>query len=489
MTKNNKSKHWLGSWGPLAAFYKNGRGVMALEVPELPSGNPQLQKALAKVVRAEQRPIDKVDERIAKIDNKLGLLKDLKSKFSDIKNAVKPLTNFKEFRELKAFSSHPDVLDATSIDKDKAIPGSYEIEVVQLANSSSLMTTGVADRDKTELGVGWVSFSTPDGESHDIYIGSDENTLDGIAAKINRAGLGIRAQVVNDGTDSDEPWRLILSSEKTGWKNEVDWAEFNFLDGDLDLDRYKQRDAQSAVIKINGQPIYVDSNSVKEIIPGVTFDLKKAAVGQTVKVEVRPDLEKIEGRAKDLVDKLNGALTFFQNQARLDAASRNDPTKALAGDTGIQAIHGQLRSVIQQTLKNTDEATIQRLGDIGIVFNRNGTLDYDNKKFQSALEKNFEEVSDLVSGDSPLTGFANAVNRLADSVIRTGDGSVSVRERNFAEAKQRLEKEKETKTMRAERKIERARTQFARAEQAMSQLANMGSAIQNQIASAGGAGR
>ncbi len=461
---------------------------MAFEVPELPSGNPQLQKALAKVVRAEQKPIDKVDERIGKIDNKLNLVRDLKTKFSDIKNAVKPLANFNEFRELKAFSSHPDILDATSIDKATAIPGSYELEVVQLANASSLMTTGVADRDKTELGVGWISFSTPDGSDQDVYIGSDENTLDGIAAKINRSGLGVRAQVVNDGTDSDEPWRLILSSEKTGWKNEVDWAEFNFLDGDLDLDRYKQRDAQSAVIKINGQPIYVDQNSVKDIVPGVTFDLKKAVVGTTVKVEVRPDLEKIEGRAKDLVDKLNGALDFFQNQSRLDAASRMDPKKALSGDSGISAIHSQLRGLIQRTLEVTDESTIARLTDIGIVFNRNGTLDYDKKKFESAMEKDFEGVSALVSGNGTLNGFANGLNKLADSVIRTGDGTLTVRERNFTDGKARLEKEKEIKTGRAERRIERARVQFARAEQAMSQLSSMGSQIANQISSAGGAG-
>jgi flagellar hook-associated protein 2 len=459
-----------------------------LEVPELPSGNPQLQKALNKIVRLEQKPIDKVDEKIAKIDNKLGLVKELKTKFSDIKSALVPFKSVKEFRDLKAMSSHPDIVNPSSIDKEKALPGTFELEVVSLAQTASLMTTGVADRDQTELGVGWVTFRTPEGEKKDVFINSDNNTLDGIARTINNAGLGVRAQVVNDGTDADEPWRLILYGEKTGWKNDYDWADFNFLDGDLDLDRYRQREATSAVIKLNGQPVYVDENSVKDMLPGVTLDLKKAVEGQIVKIEVKPDVEKIEGRAKELVDKLNGVLQFFQTQSQLDSASRKDPKKALAGDSSLQAIQSRMRQILQKSDFYDDEnATVRRLNDMGIVFNRGGTLDYDGKKFQSALEKNFEEVARLVSGDSPLSGFANEMSALIDGVVRTGDGLITMRERNFNEGKERLEKEKESKTTRAENRVRRAQVQFGRAEQALSQMQNMGSAIASQISSGGGA--
>ncbi len=458
-----------------------------LEVPELPSGNPQLQKAINKIVRLEQRPIDKVDEKIAQVDNKMNLVKDLKTKFTDIKTALTPFKSVKDFRDLKAFSSHPEIVNPSSIDKDKALPGTFELEVVNLAQSASLMTTGVSDRDQTELGVGWITFRTPEGGSQDIYINSENNTLDGIARTVNNAGLGVRAQVVNDGTDSDEPWRLILYSEKTGWKNDYEWADFNFLDGDIELDRYRQREATSAVIKVNGQPLYVDENSVKDMLPGVTLDLKKAAEGQIVKIEVKPDVEKIETRAKELVDKLNGVLTFFQQQSQLDGQSRKDPKKALAGDTSLQAIQYKMRDLLQKSNAPLDEGgAVTRLGDIGIAFNKSGTLDYDGKKFQSALEKNFEEVARLVSGDSPLNGFANEMTRLVDGVVRTGDGLITLREKGFTSAKERLEKEKESKTVRAENRIKRAQLQFGRAEQAMQQMQQMGGALGASIGAAGG---
>ena len=37
-----------------------------LEVPELASGNPQLQRALIKITQAEQKAVDKFQEKIAK---------------------------------------------------------------------------------------------------------------------------------------------------------------------------------------------------------------------------------------------------------------------------------------------------------------------------------------------------------------------------------------------------------------------------------------
>jgi hypothetical protein len=33
--------------------------------------------------------------------------------------------------------------------------------------------------------------------------------------------MGVRALVVNDGSDADEPYRLLITGEKTGWKENI----------------------------------------------------------------------------------------------------------------------------------------------------------------------------------------------------------------------------------------------------------------------------
>ena len=54
----------------------------------------------------------------------------------------------------------------------------------------------------------------PDQPSGSITIDSSNNSLQGIRDAINKAGLGVTATIVADG--SAEPNRLVLTSDKTG---------------------------------------------------------------------------------------------------------------------------------------------------------------------------------------------------------------------------------------------------------------------------------
>ncbi|MBS1983865.1 MAG: flagellar filament capping protein FliD [Bdellovibrionales bacterium] len=442
------------------------------EVPELASGNPQLQKAMNKLVQVEEKGIQKLDAKKAAFDNKLKLVKDLKTKATEARDAVTPFKTPQDFRELVGTSSDPSILNVTAVDKSKAQTGNYDIEVVQLANTNTISTFGFPDKDRSRVGVGYITFDTQDG-SKDVYISSDNNTLEGVANAINSAKVGVRALVVNDGSDADEPYRLVITGEKSGWKNEINWPDFNLLDGDMDFDIDRNREAQSAIIKINGEPIMVDDNKVKELLPGVTFDLKKAQVGQVVKMEIKPDYEKIEGKAKSMVDKLNAVLTFIQNQNQLDSNSRKDPSKALGGDSVLQSLESQLRTTIQRTQGSLDDTTIRQLNDLGISFSRTGTLTYDGKKFQSQLENHFDEVSAFFTGDnSALGGLANSLANLMDGVVRRGDGMATIKEEGLQKQIDRLAKEQEKKTEAAQARIDRAKSQFARVESAIQQMQN-----------------
>lgn len=461
---------------------------MALEVPELSSGNPQLQRAIAKIAKAEQKPLEKFDKKISDVRDKQKSISDLKTKFSDIKDALQPIKNPRDFRELSGISSHPDVLNVTSVNKDVAVPGSYDFEVLNLASTNSIMTYGVADRDKSQIGVGYISFKTPEGETREVYINSDNNTLDGVANTINGAKLGVRAQVVHDGTDSDEPWRLVITGEKTGWKDNFEWPEFHFLDGDMDLDREHLREGKSAMVRFNGHTLMLDENKAKDLIPGVTFDLKNAKPGQVVTVNIRPDIEKVEGKVKNFVDKMNTVLGFINSQNASGVDFRQDKTKLFQGDVGLQTIESRLRSIVQKSYGEMSSGEIERLRDVGIVFNRNGTLDYDQKKFQNQLEQNFDGVTSLFAGQGGFSGFASEVSALVDGVVRPSDGSLTMREKSSKSEIERLEKAKAQATQRAESRMERIKMQFARVESAMQKMQSQGSGVQAMLGGGGGGG-
>ena len=446
---------------------------MAFEVPDANLNNPALAKAYARVAKAEQMPIQKIDEKIAKIDNKAKLVQDFTKKVGDMKDSIAPFKSPQDFREVKGISSHADILNVTAVDKTKAVAGSYEFEVMGLANSASIMTEGLPDKDKSQVGVGYISFQAPDGETRDIYINSENNTLDGVAATINRAGIGVKAIVVNDGTDADNPWRLVVSGEKPGWKNDFTWPEFNLIDGDLDWDKDMSREGKSAMIKLNGQPMMLDDNKLNDIIPGVSLSLLKASPGQVVKVDITPDVEKIGDKMKGFVEKTNAVLSFIQNQNKVNEESRKDPAKALAGDSVLTAIESRLRGPIQRSQAGFDSSQIQRLQDVGVTFNRSGTLEFDGKKFQAQLENHFDEVADLFSGAGPLSGFANEISELAAGITRPGSGMMTVRDQSLRSEMKRLNDQKEHAEKKAEEHLQKIRTQFSKTEGAMSEMQNM----------------
>jgi len=459
---------------------------MALEVPELSSGNPQLQRALNKIANAEQKPIDKFDKKIQDVQDKSKIVTDLKTKFSEIRDAIQPIKNPKDFRELAGTSSHPDVVNVTSIDKDQAIPGTYDFEVMNLANTNSIMTYGFPDKDKAQIGVGYVSFKTPEGEDREVYINSDNNTLDGVARAVNAANMGVRAQVVHDGTDSEEPWRLVITGEKTGWKDNFEWPEFHFLDGDLDFDRERLREGKSAIVKFNGHPVMTDENKIKDLLPGVTLDLKNAKPGQIVTVEIKPDIEKVEAKVKNFVDKMNAVLGFINSQNAPGSDYRKDKTKLFQGDVGLQSIESRLRGMVQKSYASMDSTEIERLKDVGITFNRGGTLDFDQKKFQSQLEKNFDGVTSLMAGNGGLGGFANEISTLVEGVVRTGDGVLTMKENAAKQQVERLQKDKARAETRAETRMERVKMQFARTEGAIQKMQQMSGAAASISGGGGG---
>jgi flagellar hook-associated protein 2 len=430
----------------------------------------QLAKAFDKVARLEQKSLAKFDEKSQKIDTQLKLVSDLKGRFGKIKEALTPFRTPADFRELKGVSSDPGLLDISAIDKTKAETGSYEFEVLNLANSNSIMTYGFEDRDKSEVGVGYISFKKPNGETQDVYIGAGSNTLDGVARAINKAGVGVKAYVVNDGTDSDEPWRLVITGEGTGWREDFEWPEFYLMDGDLEFDKDREREAKSAIIRFNGMPIMADENTIKDLLPGVNINLKDAQPGKTIKVDVTPDIEVIKERAQGFVSGMNEVLSFIQQQNQLGPDSYKDPSKALGGDVGLKAIESRMRNIIQLTTNEMEGSSVTRLRDVGIVFNRNGTLDFDADKFQKALEDDFDGVSMFFAGSSPLTGFANEMISLVDGAIRRGDGLVSIKETSLKGRLEKVEQDRESATDRAQKRLEKIKTQFVRADAAMANM-------------------
>src|SRR5689334_15971147 len=194
------------------------------------------------LIEAERVPLKNMEAQKGKQENKLKLVQDLESKVSALGSSLATLASTKGFKDIKLNSGDPNIVNGV-VDPEKSTTGNWNIEVVELAQKSAAITNGFPDKDKTQIGSGYIRINTPDGKK-DIYISGKSSTLDQVASTVNNSGLGIRATVLNDRKDPDTPYRLVISGENVGGDNRIEYPTLYFLDGDQDIYFDQEREAK-----------------------------------------------------------------------------------------------------------------------------------------------------------------------------------------------------------------------------------------------------
>lgn len=431
------------------------------------------------LIEAERIPVKQMEGKKAKSEEKLKLVTELDTKVQAIRGSLGELANTKGFTDVKLTSGDPNIIGGT-VDPANYQAGSWNIEVVSLAQKATVLTNGFPDKDKTEIGVGYFRFKTPDGNK-DVYINGSNNTLEGAAKTISAAGVGVRASVINDRKDTDNPFKLVLASDGVGADKGVEYPRLYFLDGDQDLYFDGENEAKNGVVKVDGFEFEVGDNTLKDIIPGVTLELKQAAPGRSVNLGVKEDLEVVSGKIKTFVDALNGVLSFVQTQNKM--TKDTDTTKTLGGDGLIRTVESRLRQMIQGTQVGV-KGDIRSLNQIGITFNRGGTLDFDQKKFNSVLAAKPDHVQRFFAGDGFSTGLIATVRREVTNLTAPNTGPINTRQSGLKSQIAQIDSRIENKERQLARKEDQLRDKFSRLEETMSRIKSQGA----QVAGIGGSG-
>lgn len=431
------------------------------------------------LIEAERMPIKNIEKQKGKQEDRLKLVQELEGKLSGITASIGELASTKGFSDIKLNSGDPNVIAGT-VDPRASANGNWNIEVMELAQKAAAVTNGFPDKDKTQVGIGYLRFNTPDGQK-EIYINGTNNTLEKVAETINRSGMGVKASVLNDRSNPDEPFKLMISGDAVGGDNAIDYPTLYFLDGDQDFYFDEEREAKNGRIKVDGFEFEIGDNTVKDVIPGVTLDLRQATPGRTVNVSVKEDMEVVVGKIKKFVDGVNEVLKFVQTQNALTKDS--DTSRTLGGDSLIRNVENRLRSLIQNPQYGVS-SEITRLNQIGIVFNRGGTLDYNEKTFNDALARNPAAIQKFLAGDGFSVGFIPSLKREVGTMLNQASGPVAIRKRALQDRISQMNDQIANKERQLAKKEENLRNKFAKLEETMSKM--KGQAGQLSAAAGGG---
>ena len=446
---------------------------MSIALGSINTGLPK--DIVQQILKAERIPIDRMVERKDKLNDQKNLVTELETMVSGLKTGLAQNSNARSLRELKVDTNN-DIIDV-SVNKNIADTGSHQFEVVQLAQRSSVISSGISDKDNTYIGVGFIQYNLPDGTTKHIYIDSDNATLSNVAKKINAANVGVRASVVHDSATPDTPYRLVMTLLESGAKNNAEFPYLYFVDGKEDLFIEQERESKDAIIKLDGFEIKVPENRITDAIPGLTINLKQARPGEEFSITVAEDSEAISIKIKELVEKINGILSFIKKQNTLDA--KTDTSRTLGGDSMLQLLQSRLRRIIFTEIK-TDRESL-RASDIGITFTRGGTLQFDENIFNTMVSKNYSSAAQMLTGRIYEGKFQNGLIQnligFTDAALIIPHGIVQTRKKGLQSNMDRIDRRIEQRERMLERKERVLKNKFARLEATIAKLKTGGAGI------------
>ena len=220
---------------------------------------------------------------------------------------------------------------------------------------------------------------------------SATDTLADVAQAINDADLDVAAVIINDGSQS-APFRLSLSAKQSGLA-----GAFVFDDGGLGLGAATLVEAANARVFFGSadpsQAIAIQSatNSLQDIVPGATIDLKSTSTGP-VQVTINRDDSAVTDAVGDLVDTFNAAVTTID---QYDAFNEETETRGpLLGDPTIGAVRNSLFRLASS--RNGElSGQFSSLTQLGITVGSGAKLTFDSTKFLEALQTDRDDVKQV----------------------------------------------------------------------------------------------
>ncbi|WP_405241366.1 flagellar filament capping protein FliD [Lentisalinibacter salinarum] len=431
------------------------------------------------LVAAEGQPArQRFARQEARAQSELSAYGTLKSALSDFRDQLDGMKSLNSLLTRKASSGNEELFAV--VPDETAIPASYSVEVVQLAQAAKLTSGAFADSDALvgtgtlTIGVGALSF--------DIEITEENNTLAGIRDAINDAvdNAGVSATIVN----ADGGSYLILSGTRTGASREVSVSQAGG-DGGLAALTYDavagtgsltlSQAAQDAHVRIDGFDVYSETNTVTGAIDGVSIDLLDAAPGETNDAVIEYDVAAVRSTITDFVESYNelvdtvGSLTSYNQETQ-----QGGP---LLGDATLRGLEAQLRREFSTPAGNS-QSPFGTLAEIGVSLQIDGKLAVDDTRLDEALGANFQDVGRLFAAED---GFAV---RLFDRVDRalSDDGAIETRTEGLNNRIERIEEQRESLNRRLEALETRLLRQFNALDSLVSQLNNTSSFLAQQLA-------
>lgn len=361
---------------------------------------------ISALVAFRARPIDLLANQQSKFQSLKTRYQSLKSKVDNLRDAANDIKLSSDLLEFDASSSKTGVLTASANGFAKA--GSYTFKVGAVASAEVEASNGYADFDTTAIGSGSLKI-TYAGTLHDITIAAG-STLDDIADEINDADAGVSASIINTGVGST-PYQLLLTGADTGTANSISVDTSGFTSAGTALTFSQTQAAANSSVTFGGVTFERSSNTVDDIIAGLTLNLLNANTGtETTVVTVTANVDDIAAKIQAYVDAHNDLVAFINSESQISDVTSN--AGAFTGELTARLIKDKLLS-LHGLGDFPGGGSFSTLGALGIELDKDGTLTFSQTQLESAIQKD-------------LGGATAALTKVGDFFDESGFQTVDV---------------------------------------------------------------
>lgn len=457
-----------------------------------------LNGLLDKMAAAERVPLSALRTRQSAYNAKISAYGAVKGLLESFKTAAGKLADPSFMTGMKSSSSAADVLTVSS--DSTAVAGTYSVNVTQLAQSQSLVSSGVASAS-SDIGAGSAATITIDfgaiagtlntttgtydpgatftqdaaRTSISVPLASGATSLEEVRDAINKAAAdAVSASIINDGTSN----RLVLASTATGanasmrigvaGNSELAALLGNDPAGTQALRQTMQ--ARDAALTVNGIAVSSRTNTVDGAMQGVKMTL--VATGSS-SVKVERDSGAVQAAINDFVAAYNKLDAKVKDLTGYDADKKAGGS--LVGDSTLRIIQSRLRSTLFEVIPGAATGNPSVLSDLGISVTKEGSLEVKSDKLAAAMKDKAEGVAYLFAGAADTPGLADRFSSIVEAVTQdksgeTDDGILTTSVNGAKKAIEQLDEDYDTMDEHIQAKLDIYRAQFRQLDSIMSSM-------------------
>lgn len=355
------------------------------------------QKIIDGLLAIQQKQIDQLTSKKQSLLTQKSAVQQVESRLISFRSIAANLGKSQStvFDNRTVAVSNDVFLSATAT--SKAAVGQYQIRVNSLASAHQIGAQGYADVN-AEVTQGTLQIRVGDGAVTTITVDTSNNTLQGVADAINATNGDVSASIIRDGSGGATPYRLILTSRKTGADNQINVtnnlaaSSGNAVQLAFDTGNPIEL-AADASISLGSGPgavtVSSSTNQIDNLLGGVTLNLTKADPTEQLTLSISQDTKPATDAVQQFVDSFNDLMKFIDDQVKYDKES--DKAGILIGNRSVLQLQDDVRRAVLDVVPGG--GSLNRLTAIGVSVNDHGQLDFNSQKLQDILNGKVAGVS------------------------------------------------------------------------------------------------